>query len=293
MYADSNKKVNDPTSHNHIKVLNDRLEFACMVGNTKLAEFLVNQGATDINRFLIACRYGHLTVVEYLFDAGANDFDNSMSIAWKHKHYDIANNIIEVYVSELNYRLETAGWNGNFKEVVALVENNGATSFNKCLAYACRADKNQFKIINYMIEKGADDWDSGLYYACTVGNIEIVKFMLSKGAEDLGTNCFTCACEYGYIKIVKLFIKLYKQHEREQKHTHETTIFLLNHGLLSAASGGQLEIAKLLMSEGAVNVTLAMLSAEKNNQDALAEFFGKNGAAKELTWFPGWKNKWV
>ena len=42
-----------------------------------------------------------------------------------------------------------------------------------------------YDIVSMMIEKGADDWDPGLYRECYRGHKEIVLMMIEKGANGL------------------------------------------------------------------------------------------------------------
>ena len=44
---------------------------------------------------------------------------------------------------------------------------------------------NNINIIRLMIEKGANNWNNGLYYACKGGHMEIVKLMIERGADNV------------------------------------------------------------------------------------------------------------
>jgi hypothetical protein len=61
-------------------------------------------------------------------------------------------------------------------------------------------------IIKFMIEKGADDWNGGLYNACYGGQVDIVKFMIEKGAYNWNRGLYG-ACYGGHLDIVKFMIE--------------------------------------------------------------------------------------
>ena len=50
---------------------------------------------------------------------------------------------------------------------------------------ACQGDK---EIVDYMISKGADNWNWGLQAACERNHIEMAEYMISKGAD----HCSAC-----------------------------------------------------------------------------------------------------
>jgi hypothetical protein len=77
------------------------------------------------------------------------------------------------------------------------------------------------KIVKLMIKKGANNWNGGLYSACSNGHMNIVKFMINRGANNWNAGLYA-ACEDGsfinndkaivskrncHIKIVKLMIE--------------------------------------------------------------------------------------
>ncbi len=97
-------------------------------------------------------------------------------------------------------------------------------------------EKNNVIKIRKMIEIGLD-WDSGLYYACKGGHIEIIKLMIKKGATRLDRGLYG-ACEGGHLDIVKLMI---------EKGAHNW-----NWGLVYACRGGYIDIVKLMIKKGTI-----------------------------------------
>lgn len=56
-----------------------------------------------------------------------------------------------------------------------------------------------------MIQKGANRWNTGLYYASFQGHIEIIRLMIEKGPTDLNS-CLHHSCLQGHRDIVRLMI---------------------------------------------------------------------------------------
>lgn len=65
---------------------------------------------------------------------------------------------------------------------------------------------NNINIIRLLMDKGADNFDFGLYYACRNGNIQVVRLMIQKGAKNLNDG-MNIALKRGHINIVKFMIE--------------------------------------------------------------------------------------
>jgi hypothetical protein len=52
---------------------------------------------------------------------------------------------------------------------------------------ACNGGHREF--VEWMIAKGANNWNVGLYYACKQGHVHIARLMIQKGA----TTCTACS----------------------------------------------------------------------------------------------------
>ena len=57
-----------------------------------------------------------------------------------------------------------------------------------------------------MIEKGADDWNEGLYGACLGGHRELVELMIEKGVYRWNRGLLG-ACRGGHRELVELMIE--------------------------------------------------------------------------------------
>jgi hypothetical protein len=74
--------------------------------------------------------------------------------------------------------------------------------FNDALYFACRF--GGIKMVNLMVDYGADDWNSGFRGACESGKREIVHLMMNKGVTKYGyRDGFMYACYNGYKDIVE------------------------------------------------------------------------------------------
>jgi ankyrin repeat protein len=103
----------------------------------------------------------------------------------------------------LDEKFSSVCYNGSRKLVDLMIEK-GANNWNSGLGCACRG--GNLNIVNLMIKKGAIDWDLGLAFACCGGHLNLVNLMIEKGAKLLNRG-FADACKYGHLNIVNLMIK--------------------------------------------------------------------------------------
>ncbi len=75
---------------------------------------------------------------------------------------------------------------GAHLEIINWLIEKGANDWNKGLINACRS--GNIDIAYLMIENGADDWDEGLIYACAGKYLSMINLMIEKGA----TYCYNC-----------------------------------------------------------------------------------------------------
>lgn len=128
---------------------------------------------------------------------------------------------------------------------------------------------------------GAFEWDSGLQAACSSGCEDIIKLMIKNGAKSSGS-AFNGACEGGRVDLVKMlywsnhdfpvanyFISLDRdinissgfKGACENGHIGVIDLLLpdmldLNEGFLWACIYGRVDVAKRLISNGALNLTI-------------------------------------
>src|SRR3972149_3334310 len=90
--------------------------------------------------------------------------------------------------------------------------------------------------VNLMIEKGANDWDGGLWGACRGGHYDLANFMIQKGANDWNWG-LQSACQGGHRDLVNLMISLGATN--------------WNWGLIFACLGGHRDLVNLMIEKGA------------------------------------------
>jgi len=102
----------------------------------------------------------------------------------------------------IDYGLYHASLNGHKNVCDYLIAERGANNFNHALCGALYG--NQPKLVDFFIEKGANDFNC-LWYACSSGNEKLVKLILDKGGKDylIGLNG---ACKHGHLNIAKKMI---------------------------------------------------------------------------------------
>ena len=67
--------------------------------------------------------------------------------------------------------------------------SKGANDWNRGLYGACTSGHKE--MIELMISKGSDNWNLGLYGAYRYGHKELIEYMISKGAKDLNSGLYS------------------------------------------------------------------------------------------------------
>lgn len=228
------------------------LDNACKKGYFITIKLVTKTDFYDWDRGLLAaCRSGNKQIIKYMVSKGATDWEECLEDVCERGDFKMAKFVIKNCINEKNNNRFRNGFisacMGGYTEIVELMITNGVNDWNAGLRYACRG--GHFEIVEFLISKGADDWYDGFDSACKKKSVEIAKFMISKGV-DLDFALIT-ASEYSFLEIVK-FIILTNQ--------HQFSVVDLNRALQKVSGscwGGEqtVEIAKLLMSEGATNLT--------------------------------------
>jgi hypothetical protein len=68
------------------------------------------------------------------------------------------------------------------------------------------AEKGRIDLVDFFIEKGADDWNWGMRGAARGGHKELVDFFIEKGANDWDWGMYGAA-EGGHKELVDFFIE--------------------------------------------------------------------------------------
>lgn len=129
------------------------------------------------------------------------------------------------------------------------------------------------KLINLLIEHGADNWDYGLMGACEGGHYDIMYIMVTRGASDFNM-ALEGASSGGHIEIINITLAnnqvdinyaLRGACMTNQKHVVELAIQRgatdWNGGMLTACSYGYIDLVKLMILHGATDCNEGLYSA--------------------------------
>ena len=96
---------------------------------------------------------------------------------------------------------EAAG--GGHEKIVQMMIDEGADDFNSTMSEA--TGRGHEKIVQMMIDEGADDFYWMMSYAAGGGHEKIVQMMIDEGADDFN-RAMTAAARGGHEKIVQMMI---------------------------------------------------------------------------------------
>jgi hypothetical protein len=177
-----------------------------------------------------------------------------------------------IAAGHLELRTHTALWSKHHQTIgskrYAQMLRLAAASMDAChwddvLAGGCLG--GHLDIVHLAIAKGADTYDSGLYYACLNGHLRIAEILISKGARNWYA-ALSGACERGNRELVKLLISngacdwesgLHGACRGGHRDLAEWMILNgaadWNSGLVNACQGGHCHIAKWMILKGATD----------------------------------------
>jgi hypothetical protein len=101
------------------------------------------------------------------------------------RHIELMRSFLPATYDDLNDCLDKACFNGDYDIAVFLIDH-GANTFDSGLVSACFGEHRE--LIDLMISHGANNWNQGLYYACWRKNRNLIDEMISRGA----TYCDYC-----------------------------------------------------------------------------------------------------
>lgn len=118
-------------------------------------------------------------------------------------------------------------------------------------------------LVQFFVERGADDWDFAIEAAARGGDGKIIAFILEKSKGNFNPGCGLCgAARSGRLELVKFFLALPKARPH-------------NSPILAAARGGHQNIVTLLMEQSGeiVNPSRCMEAAARGGHYKLVQFF--------------------
>ncbi len=136
-------------------------------------------------------------------------------------------------------------------------------------------DNKGMKMLELLVEAGADDFNNLLLHAANVGNKEKIEFAVKKGADNL-TEAFLQAVYAGNNGTVKYFFDLLQQKSGEVSYVPPQAFSY-------AIVKENIELVKFLVRENAVSIDIAtILTIEAKHEDML-EYVVQKGA-NDSTW---------
>lgn len=149
-----------------------------------LVERFIDRGARNWNEgMLSATRGGHQNIVEFLIERSANNWCRGLDVSSRHGHL----HLVKFFIEEIPEQLDainnamTVAVLKNHCDIVNFLISRGANDYNGGLRTA--ASRGSWHLIELFIEKGADDWSGALFYATLSSGQEIIEFFKSRGGE--------------------------------------------------------------------------------------------------------------
>lgn len=165
-------------------------------------------------------------------------------------------------VKQWNHELGLACLCGNTKHVNLILVHGHADDWGTGLLYACMIGHQH--LVCEMIRLCKRDlvlpflnMDKALHYACYGNHFDIVKLLINEGAKDWNMGLMG-ACEGGHLEIASAMIKNGADN--------------FNHGLYFACKGGYLELVNSMIKLGANECDTAMMFACREGHLQIVEF---------------------
>jgi ankyrin repeat protein len=151
---------------------------------------------------------------------------------------------------------------GDLKKVERVIAKCNPYDYYYGLQAACLYGHKA--IIDFLISKGADDWNAGLHSACMGGHKDIIEFLINKGANNLNRG-LSAACFGGHKDTVELMI---------EKGAND-----LDSGLSAACEGGHRDIVELIISKGVFDLYGGLIEACYVGHYNIVELLVNKGAS--------------
>lgn len=195
-----------------------------------------------------------------------------------------------------NWILCNACEGGNIEIVKLIFEMGPPRDLGEHLIYACRS-KNKaggVEVFNFLLEKGANNFNLCAYNACLSGNLEMVKLMITMEYSVNIDECMRVACFCSHIHIVEFLINKFNFQHLDTYARHalngnsvgiNAVEYLVKKGavdvdyyLFYACLYGHIDLVELLVEKGATNWNRGLCGAYNGNHIELAQLMINYGA---------------
>lgn len=235
------------------------MERACESGNIESVRLFFEYKITNWNSCLkSACKGGNIEVVKRIIKKGATQFAQCAVEAGMGGNIEIINLlnnlVLEVSIEvSIDISIEVrakcdqdyiygACIAGNL-EIIKLMFGRVSNEYinTVCMNTVCRY--GYMEIIQFLIEKGATNFDNYILQACEYNKMEVVEFLIEKGASNFNEYLYY-VCLNGWTGLAKMLV------------IKGATDW--NRGLSGACKGRHVDIAKLMIDLGATNINECM-----------------------------------
>lgn len=156
------------------------LQNASFAGNKQLCISLISRGANNYEfAHRDACKTNQRNIIDFLYSK-VEDLDLSLYGACYGGHKNLVDEILEKGVKTLDYGLEGAVRGGQLEMTKYMIEKGGTDYYiqNSLLYEACHGGNKQ--VIQFLIQLGFNDLESGLSGAIIGRKKEIIIFIVNK-----------------------------------------------------------------------------------------------------------------
>lgn len=246
-------KLAEGDPDNFYYVINRAMVIAALHGKINIVKLLTSKGANDFNAALTSAAYsGRETVVKYCLAQGANDIAGALT-----------NAVIRDHTKLVKFLLPK------------LEDKMSSTDFSSTLNYLLpfSAGNKDMKMLELLVNAGANDFNSLLLHAINVGDQDSAKFAVKKGASNF-VEAFLQAMYVDHVRLVKYLFDLLQQESSESNH-------ILGKAFAIAMLNENTELAKFLVRENAVNIdTATMVTID---HESMLKYVVQKGV-KDPTW---------
>jgi len=160
----------------------------------------------------------------------------------------------KIYEEAMKYKSSEKTWRKFYLSIVHYWNKAEDNNF----AMNGAAKEGHKDLVEFFIEKGANDWNAGMNGAARGGHKDLVEFFISKGADDWNYGMWGAA-KGGHKDLVNFFILKGADN--------------WDGGMSYAALGGHKELVNFFISKGANNWSEGMYFAAEGAHKDLVEFF--------------------
>jgi ankyrin repeat protein len=209
---------------------------ACRCGNIEIIKLLASLGCENFNNGLKVASYsGNIEAVKLLLSYGANNIDEAFIAACEGNYLEVARLLVTGIKDQDSINKGMSVCKYKNIELVGFLLEHGANNFNSFMEGA--AIRGSFEIVKMMIEHGANKFNRCMEYATNIGSIEIVKLMIELGANDFD-KCIATAIFFDRIEIFAFMLDYVSNY-------NELLVYACNHS--------NEQIVRILIDRGANN----------------------------------------